>query len=118
MSLAWLAAKRAWVNTLRAILWYSGSVSTLVSTPPGRMPRSSQMPELPQPVPISTTALAAIAVAKNRNAAPVAGVTGLVPPISSAAMRAVSSGSSSTAYSASSYSMTAPSRRFPGGEPS
>ena len=66
------------------------------------------MPELPQPVPISTTALAAIAVAKNRSAAPVAGVTGTVPPISSAALRAVSSGSSSTAYSASSYSMTAP----------
>jgi hypothetical protein len=74
------------------------------------MPRNSQMPELPQPVPISTTARAAIALAKNLSAAPVAGVTGSVPPRSVALARAVSSGSSSTAYSASSYSMTIPLR--------
>ena len=66
------------------------------------------MPELPQPVPISTTERAAMAAAKNRRAAPVAGATGSVPPRSTALARAVSSGSSSTAYSASSYSMTAP----------
>ena len=59
MSRAWLCAKPAAVNALRAIRWYSGSMSTLVSVPPARIPRSSQMPELPQPVPISTTVLAA-----------------------------------------------------------
>jgi hypothetical protein len=60
------------------------------------------MPELPQPVPISTTARAAIADARKRSAAPAAGRTGTVPPRSSALARAVSSGSSSTAYAASS----------------
>jgi hypothetical protein len=61
------------------------------------MPRSSQIPELPQPVPISTTARAPIAVARKRSAAPVSGATGAVPPRSAAFARAVSSGSSSIA---------------------
>ena len=53
------------------------------------------MPEVPQPVPISTTDLAAMAAARKRSAAPVTGATGTVPPACSAFLRAVSSGSSS-----------------------
>ena len=59
------------------------------------MPRSSQTPEVPQPVPISTTDLADSAAATNRSAAPVAGLTGGAPPTSAALRRAMSSGSSS-----------------------
>src|SRR2546421_536634 len=40
------------------------------------MPRSSQIPDVPHPVPISTTARAPIAAAMNRSAAPVPGVCG------------------------------------------
>src|SRR5882724_7881668 len=100
MSLAWFCAKPAWVNVFLATRWYSGSVSTLVSVEPGRMPRSSQMPELPQPVPISTAVLAPAAQARKRSAAPTAGDTGSVPPRSAALARAASSGSSSGRYSA------------------
>jgi hypothetical protein len=59
------------------------------------MPRSSQMPDEPQPVPISTAVRAPIAAARKRRTAPLAGVTGLLPPRSSALARASSSGSSS-----------------------
>ncbi len=69
------------------------------------------MPELPHPVPISTTERAPIAVARKSSAAPVAGSTGTVPPRSSALARAINSGSSSTAYFASSRLMTCPLRR-------
>jgi hypothetical protein len=62
------------------------------------MPRSSQMPEEPQPVPISTTVRASTAAARNRRAAPLAGRTGSLPPRSSALARASSSGSSSGRY--------------------
>src|SRR5436190_14705387 len=64
------------------------------------MPRSSQMPELPQPVPISTTVLAPTVQARKRRVAPTAGRTGSVPPRSAALARATSSGSSSGRYSA------------------
>ena len=53
------------------------------------------MPEVPQPVPISTTALALMAAAMKRSAAPAAGLDGGAPPTSAALRRAVSSGSSS-----------------------
>ena len=46
------------VKASRASRWCSASMSTVVSTPSGRMPRSSQSPETPVPVPISTTARA------------------------------------------------------------
>jgi len=59
------------------------------------------MPEVPNPVPISTTALAPIALARKRSVAPVIGATGTAPPICSAFARAVSSGSSSAAKSSS-----------------
>ena len=58
------------------------------------------MPELPQPVPISTAVLAPAAQARKRRAAPMAGDTGSVPPRSAALARAASSGSSSGRYSA------------------
>src|SRR6476660_6778193 len=64
------------------------------------MPRSSQMPELPQPVPISTVVFAPTAQARKRKVAPTAGSTGSVPPRSAALARAASSGSSSGRYSA------------------
>jgi hypothetical protein len=38
------------------------------------------MPDVPQPVPISTTDLAPMAAAMKRSAAPVVGPTGTVPP--------------------------------------
>ena len=63
------------------------------------MPRSSQMPEVPQPVPISTTERALMAAARKRSTVPVSGVTGTEPPTRSAFARACSSGSSSTTYS-------------------
>ena len=75
------------------------------------MPRSSQMPELPHPVPISTTDRAPIAVARKSSTAPASGSTGVVPPISSALARAISSASSSTTYSTSSGLMTCPLHR-------
>ena len=93
----WFCAKPAATNALRAIRWYSGSVSTLVSVEPGRIPRSSQMPELPQPVPISTAVLAPTQQARKRSVAPTPGSTGSVPPRSAAFARAASSGSSSAA---------------------
>ena len=58
------------------------------------------MPELPQPVPISTAVLAPTAQARKRSVAPTAGGTGSVPPRSAAYARAASSGSSSGTYSA------------------
>ena len=42
----------------RASRWCSASMSTVVSTPSDRMPRSSQSPDTPVPLPISTTARA------------------------------------------------------------
>src|SRR5580698_11220081 len=62
------------------------------------------MPELPQPVPISTAVLAPTAQARKRSAAPTAGSTGSVPPRSAAFALAASSGSSSGTYSAASES--------------
>ena len=56
------------------------------------------MPEVPQPVPISTTDRALSAAAMNRSAAPEAGLTGDAPPTSAALRRAMSSGSSSARY--------------------
>ena len=53
------------------------------------------MPEVPQPVPISTTALAPIAAARKRSAAPVSAFTGAAPPTSAAFRRARTSVSSS-----------------------
>ena len=50
--------------------WCSASMSTVVSTPSARMPRSSQRPETPVPVPISTTARASRTEARKRSAAP------------------------------------------------
>src|SRR6204780_4438087 len=113
MRRAWFCAKPAWVNALRAIRWYSGSVSTLVSVEPGRIPRSSQMPELPQPVPISTAVLAPTAQARKRSAAPTSGSTGSVPPRSAAFARAASSGSSSGTDSAASARGPIPSSLAP-----
>jgi hypothetical protein len=59
------------------------------------MPRSSQIPDVPHPVPISTTARAPMAAAMNRSAAPVAGVTGSAPPVSTALTLVARSTSSS-----------------------
>jgi hypothetical protein len=53
------------------------------------------MPDVPQPVPISTTDLAPMAAARKRSAAPVTGRTGIAPPISAAFLRAASRASSS-----------------------
>jgi hypothetical protein len=43
------------------------------------MPRSSQMPETPQPEPISTTVRALIVAARKRSAAPPAAPIGVAP---------------------------------------
>jgi hypothetical protein len=43
------------------------------------MPRSSQIAETPQPVPISTTLRASIAPASSRRMAPAPGVIGVAP---------------------------------------
>ena len=59
------------------------------------MPRSSQIPDVPHPVPISTTARALMAEARKRSTAPVTGPTGVAPPTSAALLRAASNGSSS-----------------------
>jgi hypothetical protein len=53
------------------------------------------MPDVPQPVPISTTDRAPMAAARNRNVLPVSGLTGAAPPISAAFRRAATSASSS-----------------------
>ena len=53
----------------------------VVSTPSGRMPRSSQTPLTPVPVPISTTARALPAAASSRSAAPAPGVTASRPDL-------------------------------------
>ena len=82
-------------KTVLASLWCSGSWSTLVRTEPGRIPLSSQIPDVPQPVPISTAAFALMAAARKRSTVPVNGATGTQPPICSAFARAVKSGSSS-----------------------
>ena len=50
--------------------WWSVSMSTVVRTPSGRIPRIIHTPEIPQPVPISTTFLALSRAATNRRAAP------------------------------------------------
>jgi hypothetical protein len=50
---------------------------------------------VPHPVPISTTARAPMAAAMNRSAAPVAGVTGSAPPVSTALTLVARSTSSS-----------------------
>ncbi|CAM5586687.1 hypothetical protein STENM327S_04645 [Streptomyces tendae] len=84
------AARKAW----RANCWCSGSGSTVVSTPSGRMPCNRCIPETPQPVPISATALASTAAASKPRAEPVPGVTER-RPASRARSRAQSSASSS-----------------------
>jgi hypothetical protein len=56
------------------------------------------MPEVPQPVPISTTALAPDAAAMNRSALPVTGPTGAAPPTAAAFRRVATSASSSGRY--------------------
>ena len=48
------------VNVSRASRWCSASMSTVVRMPSGRIPRSSQSPETPVPVPTSTTARASM----------------------------------------------------------
>ena len=53
------------------------------------------MPEVPQPVPISTTDRAPMAAAMKRSAPPVSGLTGAAPPTSAAFRRALISASSS-----------------------
>ena len=63
-------ATPASMNASRASRWCSASMSTVVSTPSLRMPRSSQTPETPVPVPISTTERASRTDARNRSAAP------------------------------------------------
>ena len=75
MKRALLPANPAARNASRANCWRSGSMSTVVSTPSGRMPCSRWMPETPVPVPISATALASAVAASSRSAAPVPGDT-------------------------------------------
>ncbi|CAM5744100.1 hypothetical protein SHIRM173S_02819 [Streptomyces hirsutus] len=94
MKRARLAAKPAVRKAWRADCWCSGSWSTVVSTPSGRMPCSRWIPETPQPVPISATALASTVAASNRRAAPVPGDTER-SPASWARSRAQYSASSS-----------------------
>jgi hypothetical protein len=53
------------------------------------------MPEVPQPVPISTTDLAPVAAAMKRSVPPVTGLTGAAPPTSAAFRRVVTRASSS-----------------------
>jgi hypothetical protein len=53
------------------------------------------MPEVPQPVPISTTDRAPVAAAMKRSAPPVTAATGAAPPTSAAFRRVAISASSS-----------------------
>src|SRR3954467_14654184 len=72
-------------------------MSIVVSTPSARIPRNSHRLLTPVPVPTSTTALALLAAAMNRSAAPVAGPTG-TRPTSLAWARAAASTASSATY--------------------
>ncbi len=94
MNRARLLAKPAARKACRANCWRSGSGSTVVSTPSGRMPCSRWMPDTPVPVPISATALASTVAASNRRAAPAPGDTER-SPASRARSRAQCSASSS-----------------------
>jgi hypothetical protein len=53
------------------------------------------MPDVPQPVPISTTARAPIAAARNLRVTPASGLTGAAPPTSAAFRLAATMASSS-----------------------
>jgi len=86
--------KPASTNSRRAMRWYPASTSIVVSTPSERMPRSSQSPLTPVPVPISTTERAPPAAASKRSVAPAAGATG-ARPTSAASPRAARSTRSS-----------------------
>ena len=76
--------------------WCSGSTSIEVSTPSGRMPRSSHRPERPVPVPTSTTARAAIAEARKRSAEPTPGEIGTQPSTFAAERASAITSSSAT----------------------
>ena len=67
------SAMPASAKVSRARRWCSASMSTVVSTPSGRMPRSSHSPETPVPVPISTTARASSTEARKRSVGAAAG---------------------------------------------
>ena len=92
-----LAGMPASVKVSRASRWCSASMSTVVSTPSARIPRSIHSPETPVPVPISTTARASRTEARNRSAAPAPEPTGTTPT-SSARLRAEARTSSSVTY--------------------
>ena len=91
-------ATPASVKPCLASRWCSASVSTVVRTPSGRMPRSSHRPETPVPVPISTTARASRTEARKRSTAPPPDPIGETPT-SSARARAEARTSSSATYS-------------------
>ena len=93
------------VNACRAARWCSGSLSTVVSTPSGRMPRSSHSPDTPAPVPTSTTARAATVAARKRSAAPPPVPIGTQP--SSRPRRRAAWSTASSARYASAYSLLA-----------
>jgi hypothetical protein len=95
-----LPAKPASRYASRASCWRSGSVSTVVSTPSRRIPRSRWMPDTPVPVPISTTDFASPAAASSRSAAPVPGETGLRPAVCERARARMRASSSATNASA------------------
>jgi hypothetical protein len=78
----------------RANRWCSASTSTVVKTPSACIPRISQTPEAPVPVPISTIALASSNEARKRSIAPPPGPIGLTPT-SAACARAEARTSSS-----------------------
>ena len=72
-------ATPASANALRAARSCSGSPSRAVRTPSGRMPRSSQSPASPPPLPIETTDRASTPAARTARVAPTAGSTGGEP---------------------------------------
>ncbi len=67
----------------------------MVSTPSSGIPASSHRPEVPAPVPISTTWRACTAAATKRRAAPAPVPTGLASPNSTPRRRAASTTSGS-----------------------
>ena len=86
------------VKLSRARRWCSASMSTVVSTPSPRIPRSSHSPDTPVPVPTSTTARASSTEARKRSAAPPPGPIGVDADLGRRASGPRASMSSSATY--------------------
>ncbi len=99
-------SRKRWVgmptdrNALRATRWWSASMSTLVRMPSGCMPAKRARPETPEPVPISTTALARSTEARKVSALAPPRPIGVTPSGAAAARASAAASDSATKSSA------------------